>query len=72
MYLFEYGAAPHVMCHRPAWAKPDLPPGRAYSDVVDIMNDLDALERCALITGFARPPKVGLGPCSPLRQENDQ
>ena len=55
--------------NRPAWAKPDLPPGRAYGDVAHIMTNIDALKRTAPITGFAHPPEVGPDPCDPLRQE---
>ena len=57
---------------RPAWAKPDLPPGRAYGDVAHIMTHIDALKCVAPITGPARPPEVGLGPCGPSQAETIQ
>ncbi len=58
--------------HRPAWAKPDLPPGRAFGDVLRKTRVLDAFGRPALISLSTRPPEVGLAPCGPHRQEFDQ
>ncbi len=43
------------------YAKPDLPPGRAFCDDLRYMYDVAGLEWRTNREGWARPPEVGLG-----------
>ncbi len=58
--------------HRPAWAEPDFPHGRAFGAVLRKKRVFDAFGRSTLNNPSTRPPEVGLGPCGPHRQEFDQ